>query len=199
MVADDVRDENEERTIDLMIEQSEIIEQVDLVYKKLRGLGKKWNRFRGNTICNILVHYLEKHLPNDVKLVKLAWVDGCPTEFDILAVDKDAMPIDFTDAYPKKQVRLLMEIKSSGVYYQREDIKNKMSEMFEKWKVETGKPVVYLTTWEAKAHIKEVQDAIGNDTAFALRVEGEDMISGIFGEWERFLDRVGSLLSSPSA
>lgn len=197
MAADDVRDENEERKIDLMVEQSEIIEQVDLVYEELRGLGKKWNRFRGNTTCNILVHYLEKHLPNDVKLVKLAWVDRCPTEFDVLAVDKNAMPIDFTDAYPKKQVRLLIEIKSSGVYYQREeDIKNKMSEMFEKWKVETGKPVVYLTTWEAKAHIKEVQDAIGNDTAFALRVEGEDMI---FGEWERFLDRVESLLSSPSA
>jgi hypothetical protein len=155
MGANNVGDENEERTIELMIVQSEIIEQANSIWDKLRGLGKKWNRFRGNTICNIVARHLEKHLPNDVKLVKLAWVDGCPTEFDILVVDKDAMPIDFTNAYPKEQVRLLMEIKSSGVYYKREDIKNHMSKMFEKWKVETGKPVVYLSIWEAKAHIKK--------------------------------------------
>jgi len=182
MEANNVSDENEERVIDLMIEQSEIIEQANNIYEKLRGLGLKWNRFRGNTISNIIARYLEKHLPNDIRLVKLAWVEGCPTEFDILVVDKDARPIDFTDAYPKEQVRLLIEIKSSGVYYKREDIKNHMSEMFKKWKVETGKPVIYLSMWEAKAHIKEVQDALGNDTAFILRVEGEDMITGIFGE-----------------
>jgi hypothetical protein len=199
MEANNVKDENEERTYNLMVEQLEIIEQADSIWEQLRGLGKKWNRFRGNAICNILARHLEKHLPNDVKLVKLAWVDGCPTEFDILVIDKDAMPVDFTDAYRKEQVRLLMEIKSSGVYYKREDIKNNMSEMFEKWKVETGKPIVYLTIWEAKAHIKEVQDAIGNDTAFALRVEGEDMQIGIIGEWERFLDRVEALLGHPSA
>jgi hypothetical protein len=197
MGANNVKDENEERTNDLMIEQSEIIEQADLVWEELTGLGKKWNRFRGNTICNIVARHLERHLPNDVKLVKLAWVDGCPTEFDILVVDKDAMPLDFTDAYPKEQVRLLLEIKSSGVYYKREDIKKSMSEMFEKWKAETGKPILYLTIWEAKAHIKEVQDAIGNDTAFALRVEGEDMQIGIIGEWGRFLERVDALLRSP--
>jgi len=199
MEASKVGDENEERTIDLMIEQSEIIEQLRDTYEKYKGRGYQWNRFRGNTISNIVAHYLGKHLPSNVRLVKLGWVEGCPTEFDILVVNKDGRPIDFTDAYPKEQVRLLMEIKSSGVYYKRGEVRNRMSEMFERYKVETGKPVLYFTMWEAKAHVEEVQDALGNDTAFMLRIEGEDMDYGTFGEWERFLDRVTALLESRSA
>jgi hypothetical protein len=53
--------------------------------------------------------------------------------------------------------------------------------------------------WETKAHAEEVQNTLGNDTAFMLRREGEDWDIGTFGEWERFLDRVITLLESQSA
>jgi hypothetical protein len=199
MEASKASDENQERTIDLMIEQSEIIEQLRDIYEKYKGRGYQWNRFRGNTVSNIVAHYLGKRLPSNVRLVKLGLVEGCPTEFDILVVNEDARPINLTDAYPKEQVRLLIEIKSSGVYFKRGEVRNRMSEMFERYKADTGKPVLYFTMWEAKAHVEEVQDALGNDTAYTLRIEGEDMDYGTFGEWERFLDRVTALLESCSA
>jgi len=180
-----------ERMIDLMIEQDEIIEHVSSIREKLRGLGLTWNRFRGNAIFGVIAHYLQRHLPDDVKLVKLAWIEGCATEFDILIVDKNAKPFDFTDAYPKEQVKLLIEIKGSGVFYKREEVKKRLSEMFEKWKNETGKPALYLSIWEAKAHAKEVQDALGNDTAFILQIENEEIT---WGEWERFLNKVNALI-----
>jgi len=176
--------------IDLLIEQDEIIEHVSSIREKLRGLGLTWNRFRGNAISGVIAHYLQRHFPDDVKLVKLAWIEECTTEFDILIVDKNAKPFDFTDAYPKEQVKLLIEIKGSGVFYKREDVKKRLSEMFEKWKIETGKPALYLSVWEAKANAKEVQDALGNDTAFIFQIENEEIN---WGEWERFLNRVNAL------
>lgn len=193
MALQDSNDVNEEKVIDLMVEQKEIIDCIDNIRKQLRGQGLEWNRFRGNAISNIVAHYLQQHLPESVKVAKLAWIEGCPTEFDLLVVDKGATPFDFTDAYPKENVRLTIEVKGSGVFYRRADVKKRLSGFFEKWKLETGKPSVYLSIWEAKAHVQEVRDALGDDRSFILEIEGEDMT---WREWERFLKEVNTIIQS---
>jgi hypothetical protein len=143
MESSEVGHQNEKRTIDLMNEQIEIIQHLNYAYEKYSGRGYQWNHFRGNIVSNMVTFYLEKHLPSNVKLVKQSWVEECPTEFDIMIVDKDAQAVDFTDAYRKEKVKLLIELKSSGVYYRRTEIRKRMSEMFERYKSDTGKPALF--------------------------------------------------------
>jgi len=186
-------DTNLERSVDLMAEQYEILYLVDEIRKEFGGRGLSWNRFRGDAISRVVAYYLEKHLPNDIKVVRSAWVAGCENEFDLLIVDKDAEPLGFTNAYPKDHVRLLIEVKGSGVFYKRDEVKERLSKMFEKWKNNTGKPTLYISIWEAKAHAKEVWEALGRDSAFIFEVENEDIN---WNEWERFLEKLNALLKS---
>lgn len=183
----------DQRSLNLMIEQSEIIDNIDTIRDVFRGRGFSWNRFRGNVIANIIAYYLENHLPNDVKLVKLAWVEGCATEFDLIIVSRNAEPSGFTDAYEKDQVKLVMEIKASGVFFRSEEVKTRLIGLFDKWKKETQKPALYLSVWEAKAHAKIIQEALGNDAAFLLQIEGEEPT---LYEWERFLNGVNKILKT---
>jgi len=66
--------------------------------------------------------------------VRLGRVEGCPIEFDIPIVDKDAETIGFTGAYPKDKVHLLIEVKGSGVFYRKNKVKESLSERFEMWR-----------------------------------------------------------------
>lgn len=186
--------ENEEKELELMSEQYEILEQINDMYEKYKGLGKRWNRFRGNTVSNIIASHLQQALLNDFKVLKLAYVEGCPTEFDIIIVNKDAKPLEPTDAYRKYDVKLVLEIKGGGVYYRREEIKKRMTDILQLCKTEVGKPMLYLSAWEANAHVSEVREALGKDNAFILNVEGNTEYE--WGEWERFLDRVIGILKS---
>jgi hypothetical protein len=186
--------ENTDREHGLMVEQYEILGEIQYIYQEYKGRGKRWNRFRGNTLSNIIVTHLQRHLPSDVKVLKLAYAEGCPTEFDIMVVNKDAEPLELTDAYRIDDVRLVVELKAAGVFHKREEIKQKMSDMREKCKAEVGKPMLYLSTWEAKAHVNEVRDAFGNENSFMLRVDGESEF--VYREWERFLDRIMEILNS---
>jgi len=180
-----------DRSIDFMIELEEMIGMIDKIRDEYRGRGLSWNRFRGDVTARIVAHYLKQHIPEDVKIVQLAWIEGCANEFDILIVDKDAKPIDFTSAYPKDQVRLLIEVKASGIFYKRDEVKKRLSELFKTWRDKTGKPVLYLSIWEARAHIEEVLKALGKDTAFMLVAEKKGLKHD---EWERFVERVNVLL-----
>ncbi len=190
---EDDSDATDQRSLNLMIEQSEIIDNINNIRDMFRGRGFSWNRFRGNAINNIIAHNLENHLPKDIKLVKLAWVEDCATEFDLIIVSRNAEPSGFTDAYDKDQVKLVIEIKASGVFFKSEEVKTRLTGLFEKWKKETQKPALYLSVWEAKAHAKIIQEALGNDTAFLLQIEGDEPT---LYEWERFLDRVDTLLKT---
>ena len=182
---------NLDRSIDLLIEQEEIIDQVEKIRDKCRGRGFSWNRFRGDAICRIVAYYLNKHLPKGFKVTRLAWIEGCENEFDLLIVDEDAKPMGFTGAYPKNRVHLLIEVKGSGVFYKREEVKKRLSELFKAWRDKTGKSVFYLSIWEAHAHVQEVLRALGKDAAFILVGEKEGVKHG---EWERFLRKVDEVL-----
>jgi hypothetical protein len=140
--------------------------------------------------------YLERHLPENVKVIKSAWVEGCENEFDLLIVDKDAKPIGFTGAYPRNQVRLLIEVKTAGVFYKQKEVKRRLSKQFKTWEDKTDKPVLYLSFWEAAAHVQEVFKALGKDKAFIMRVERKELK---YTEWERFIEKVNTILNTNKA
>lgn len=180
-----------EHLVELMAEQHEILELVGRIREEYRGRGMSWNRFRGDAISRIVAHYLEKHLPEGFKVVMSAWVEGCEIEFDLLIVDKGVDPLEFTSAYPKDCVHLLIEVKGSGVFYKREEVRERLSKKIEKCRNATGKPMLYISIWEAKAHAKEVLEALGSDSAFIFEVEKEEIN---WTEWERLLEQVTALL-----
>lgn len=184
-------EENMGRSVDLMIEQEEIVDCIDKIRDEFRGRGLGWNRFRGDAISRVIAQYIGKHLPPNIKVVREAWVAGCENEFDLLIVNKDADPLGFTSAYSRDQVHLLIEVKGSGVFYKREQVKERLSRKFDEWKTKTGKHVLYISIWEARAHVEEVLRALGRNTAFIFQIEGQDLT---YGEWERFLERVTELL-----
>ena len=184
-------EEDLERFVDFFFEQEEIIKHIHKIREKFRGRGFPWNRIRGDAFTRVVAHHLEKHLPDRFNIVRHAWVEGCETEFDLLVVDKGAEPLGFTGAYPREQVHLLIEVKGSGVFYKREEVKKLLSEKFEKWKNKTDKPVLYLSIWEAKAHIQEVLKALGKDTAFVFQVGNNEPNPT---EWERFIESVNAVL-----
>jgi len=119
-----------ERSINLSIELGEIIDCTNEVRREYGGRGLSRNRFRGDAISRIVQHYLQKHLPEDVKIGRSAWVEECGNEFDLLIVIKDAKPKGSTGAYRKEDAHLIIEVKGSGVFYRREDDKGRLSEMF---------------------------------------------------------------------
>lgn len=78
-------------------------------------------------------------------------------------------------------------------FYKREEVEKRLSDMFKKWREKTEKPLVYLSIWEANAHVKEVLRALGEDTAFIFSVEKEGIL---WHAWERFLDKINVVLKT---
>lgn len=180
-----------ERSVDFFVELEEMLDITSKIRDEYRGRGLSWNRLRGDAIARVVAHYLKRHIPKQVKIVLLAWIEGCATEFDLMIVNEEAKPIGFTSAYPRDQVHLLVEVKASGVFYKRDEVRKRLSELFGKWRNETKKPILYLSLWEAHSHVEEVLKALGNDTAFILSVEREGLRPI---EWERFVEKVNTLL-----
>lgn len=142
---------------------------------------------------NLVARYLKKHLPEDVKLIKSAWVEGCPNEFDLLIVEKGARPIGFTSAYPKDRVLCIIEVKASGVYWRRSEVKQRLQKYFEKVWEETGKPFLYLTLWEGFKVAKLTKETLKED-AFILETGTPGRKEFKSGEWAKFIDRLVMIL-----
>ena len=153
--------------------------------------GRGWNKFRGYVIEQIVAHFLKRHLPNNVKLVRAAFVEGCKHEFDLMIVEKSAKPIGFTEAYPgaypKNQVKLLIEVKASGLYYPNKTFEKNLTDFFQEIQDETDKPFLYLSIWESRPRSTMTRNALGN-SAFILK-QGRN---GVPNEWQNFVSRVVS-------
>jgi hypothetical protein len=102
---------------DFDIEQKEIVE---IIRTKERsetsgGMGFEWNKFNGDLACRVVKEFLRRRLPNKLKVVgPNVYVDGYPTEFDLLLVTESAIPAAFTNAYSHGDVRFVIEIESHG-------------------------------------------------------------------------------------
>jgi len=179
-------------------EQQEIWNEYDelLKYFESNCKTRKWNRFRGSAYSRIITKKLEPHLPSNVKCVMSAWVEGCPNEFDILIVDKDAEPQGsdpqgFALSYAKNAVHLIIEVKGAGVYYPKKDIESKMKELYLGIKERTEKPVLFLSV-HGRDYVKEmVQNAWGKENVFFLNINGKGPQSGA---WHDFLKKVNEIL-----
>ena len=108
---------------DFDTEQAEIVRIIENMERKsegVEGASFRWNKFNGDLACRVVREYLRKHLPKEVKVAgPNAYIEGYPTEFDLLLVTEDALPAAFTNAYRDHEVRFIIEVKSHG-YMNRE-------------------------------------------------------------------------------
>lgn len=174
----------------LMREQQDILEIVDRIREEHRGKGLEWNRFRGDATARVVQNHMQEHLPSDVSLADCAWVQDCGIEFDILIVDHDAEPVGYTKAFPKNNVRLLVEVKTSGVFYKKDEVKDRFIKWKDRIRRETGKTILYISMWERQNLYERTVEGIGKEDTFILKVDKEVNQ----GEWRRFIERVKSLL-----
>jgi hypothetical protein len=178
---------------DFDTEQMELIDKVDKAKQQFRGQGFSWNRLRGDATVRILEFFIQVHIPKQFNLVRYAWVEGSEEEFDLLVTDAGAVPLPFTNVYHKDDVHLIIEAKSSGLFWRKSEVEVRLRDWKKKVQEKTGKIVLYLTFWERRSYYEKVLAAIGDNDAFTFKVDDEVKP----GEWMRFISRVRSLLPSP--
>jgi len=106
-----------------------------------------------------------------------------------MIVDKNAKPMgiksDYPGAYPKKSVKLLIEVKASGLYYPNKTFISTLQQHFQKIQGAVGKPSLYLSIWESAPKSAMTRTVLGN-SAFILK-EGNRIIQN---EWQNFVNTV---------
>ncbi|MHA1470605.1 MAG: hypothetical protein ACTSSP_08620 [Candidatus Asgardarchaeia archaeon] len=96
-----------------------------------------------------------------------------------MIVKKEIEPLKFTNIYPKETVCLIIEVKSSGVFYKSNEVEKRLREWRNRVLRETEKPVIYLSFYERSNFDEKTVKALGSENAFILKVDNEiKMVSG---------------------
>ena len=95
-------------------EQAQLIGTVEDLLKECSGTV--WGKYKGDVTCRVVLEYIRRHLPKAYTVVgPNVYIQDNPVEFDLLVVDAQARPLDFTTAYRPDQVQRVMEIKKFGI------------------------------------------------------------------------------------
>lgn len=151
--------------------------------------GRSWYKYKGSLINRLIIRLLQRHTEDYSVVGPNVFIDGFPTEFDILVVKRNATPIGDTNAYKKDDVKLVIEIKKHGFYYKKIEGERKIKEYFKPFE-NTKKSFLYLTVQESSTFIIATRNVIDN-RAFFLGVSSRNPIEG---EWERFVISVQEIL-----
>ena len=180
------------------VEQHEIIRYIEMaISKNVADERKKpWSKFDGDVTCRVVMDFLQRHLPGDLKLVgPNAYVGGHPTEFDLMVVDRDAEPYRYTNSYPKQKTRFVIEVKTKGdwdvaglrrVYSKFEEVVNDCPHI----------RFCYLTitdTWNPRRpgsirYVDRAKDELKPHRVFCLKESRTTEVHE--GQWEAFVSYV---------
>lgn len=179
-------------------EQKEI---VDLVNKRKKGLAMsigfkgKWNKYVGDVTNRVIIHYLAKYVPDNCLVVGPAvYIEGIGNEFDILIVDKNAEPVDFSSAYPRDSVRSAIEVKERGFFYKKAEADQHIGQARDRIIKNIGDiPLLYITVHESESIMRATRRVYGDD-AFFLSTGSPNHLQIITHEWQRFAETVQEIL-----
>jgi len=175
--------------MDFNHEQQDMLKTLEDFRKKYPNRRRgQWNKFLGSITSKIISAHLQKHLPKNVKIIKLGYVEGFEREIDLLIVDRNAEPAKFTDAFPQERVRVLVEVKTSGLYYKKKEVGQKLSKELKYIHTKTRIPVSYISFYEVRSFIEEIQRSISNNSISAFILHDWDNLR--LGEWKLFVNWV---------
>lgn len=153
--------------------------------------GRNWYKFKGDVTNRVVQEFLQKHVKGYKVVGPAAFIEGITTEFDILIVDAKAVPMKYTNCFPRAKVRLIIEIKKHGFYYKKVEAEEKISQYVRHFE-DVGLPYLYLTVQESRKIIEATKNVL-HDRAFFLQISGGRPIDD---EWERFVNKVLNLLNT---
>jgi hypothetical protein len=179
-------------------EQKEIVLRINTIKEKLAkstGRKGKWNKYLGDVTNKVVIHYLTKYVPDSCLVVGPAvYIEGVGNEFDVLVVDYNVEPIEFSSAYPRDSVRLAIEVKERGFFYKKEKadqlIKEARDYVLENLE---GIPFLYITLHESE-RIMEATRRVYGPNAFFLSTGTGSHLRIVPQEWNRFVETVQEIL-----
>jgi len=180
-------------------------EEILNIFQNLRiPEGRDWNKLKGDAWARLVGHYIQKHLSQTLKVGgPNIYIDGFPTEFDLLIVRQSADPKQFTAAYLPQKVVAAIEVKEHGVFGGRQDLPRVLGKIKADFDAVVTQfshiACVYLTMKEVSHpkrttsinYLEETKNELAPYQVFCL----QDSRSGaiITGEWERFVQLLEGL------
>jgi hypothetical protein len=174
-------------------------EEILNIFQNLRiPEGRHWNKLRGDAWARLVAYYIQKRLNLTLKVVgPNVYIDGFPTEFDLLVVRQSAEPQQFTAAYLPQGVVAAIEVKEHGVFGGRQHLRIDLGKMKAKFDAVATQfshiSCVYLTMKEVSQpkraqsinYLEETRKGLAYYQVFCLQDSRTGTI--IPGEWERFV------------
>jgi len=182
----------------LQREQKEIVDYVNREKQNLPQLKNRkraWNKYVGNLANTTIIHHLNIHMVGDsVAVGPSIFIEGVPTEFDVLLVKKKAGPLTQINAYPRPSVKVAIEVKERGLFDKKIEAEEKLRRKLEILNHDLqGIPYLYITLHESETLIRATKRVLGRN-AFFLSTGSNRNLEIITGEWERFLQTVQSII-----
>jgi hypothetical protein len=82
-----------------------------------------WRKFRGDVACRVVKSHLQRHVPDSLKVVgPNVFIQGFPSEFDLMVVSSGSRPFPFTSSYPSDDVHTIVEVKKKGTGFGKNDL-----------------------------------------------------------------------------
>jgi len=172
-------------------ELDELFREYQQIVSPLDGTGQSWTKYKGEAFSIILSAHLTRHLTNDHEFMERGWVEGFPTEFDLLLVKRGAKNIDLTPAYRKADVVALIEAKASGVYSKKIDADGELKKYAD---IANGinLPYFYITRRENE-FFSEVTKRVLGEKAFILQIGTDKKGIICYDEWDRLIEHIDRL------
>lgn len=179
-------------------EQKEIVDRINTIKKELAkstGRKGKWNKYLGDVTNRVVIHYLTKYMPDNCLVVGPAvYIEGIGSEFDVLVVDKNVEPIEFSSAYPRDSVRLAIEVKERGFFYKKAEA-DQLIRKARDYVLENLEdiPFLYITLHESETIMRATRRVYGDD-AFFLSTGTGSHLEIVSQEWKRFVETVQGIV-----
>jgi hypothetical protein len=186
--------------------QNEISQKTESVYNDLKSKfnPRRWAKYNGDVITRIFSDYILKEINPDFKISQPnAYIDGFPTEFDLLIVDKNANPIRNTNSYNTNDLHFGLEIKSKGIIAGRKDldrvikrIKNNFDEVKKEYQDIEFIYITYSEVWKPKRknsidYLEETICYLKPYPVFCLKNNSTNNL--IEGQWEALINYINNI------
>ncbi|MEM3193253.1 MAG: hypothetical protein QW292_14440 [Candidatus Parvarchaeota archaeon] len=190
-------------------DKAELEQDEDEIQKISDGLddhkGREWYKLKGEIVNRTIAKYLEKYLNQDYNVVgPHVFIKDCSIEYDMLILDKDAKPVEDDCVYGKDDVKLILEIKKTGLYYKKDEFEGKFKKYLEKLSEPVGEEhLVYMALRESTGNKKRIDNFLENtgtaymDNVFIMgQTDGKREWNP--GTWKTFIERIQYLLEANS-
>ena len=185
--------------MDFDAEQSRLVDLVDDLLANCKGKG--WSKYKGDVVCRVVSEHIQQHLSSNLKVVgPSVYIEGFPSELDLMVVDSEASPLRRTNAYQANRIHRVMEIKKRGVFGRRDELEanaKRIKSVFD-YIIDQQHHIkaAYLTIQETVDPVREKSIRFADKTrtalhpypVFVLRDSRGNRLQK--GEWRRFIEYV---------